>query len=202
MIHAMPRLRDTTRLERRRSFVEAAWRRAATQGWRDMTVDDVCAEAGLSKGAFYSHFDSKRALLEALVDDDASAVTAAMDRLEARDLDGPQRLRQLTQMMVARAADPARVQIRADLWAAVLTEPEIRQRVNGTVDGQRRVIRRWVEEAIASGEIIDLPANALASVLLGLNDGLMLHRAVDDGGFRWANISRVLDALLAGIATR
>ncbi|MGA9113717.1 MAG: TetR/AcrR family transcriptional regulator [Candidatus Dormiibacterota bacterium] len=198
----MPRLRDTTRLERRRSFVEGAWRRAASQGWRDMTVDDVCAEAGLSKGAFYSHFDSKRALLEALVDDDASAVTAAMDRLEARDLDGPQRLRQLTQMMVARAADPARVQIRADLWAAVLTEPEIRQRVNGTVDGQRRVIRRWVEEAIASGEIIDLPANALASVLLGLNDGLMLHRAVDDGGFRWANISRVLDALLTGIATR
>ena len=48
------------------------------------------------------------------------------------------------------------------------------------------MIRRWVEEAIASGEIIDLPANALASVLLGLNDGLMLHRAVDDGGFRWA----------------
>ena len=42
----------------------------------------------------------------------------------------------------------------------MLTEPEIRQRVNATVDSQRRVIRRWVEEAIARGEIIDLPANA------------------------------------------
>ena len=167
-----------------------------------MTVDDVCAEAGLSKGAFYSHFDSKRSLLDALVDDDARDVTAAMNRLEARDLDGPERLRQLTQMMLAGAADPSRVQIRADLWAAVLTEPEIRQRVNTTVDGQRRVIRRWIEEGIARGEIIDLPANALASVLLGLNDGLMLHRAVDEGAFRWANISRVLDSLLAGVATR
>ena len=39
--------------------------------WRNMTVDDVCAEAGLSKGAFYTHFSSKRALLDALVDDDA-----------------------------------------------------------------------------------------------------------------------------------
>ena len=37
-----------------------------------MTVDDVCAEAGLSKGAFYSHFASKRALLDALIDDDAT----------------------------------------------------------------------------------------------------------------------------------
>ena len=105
-------------------------------------------------------------------------------------------------MMLERAADTARVQVRTDLWASVLTEPEIRQRVTATVDGQRRVIRRWVEEAIAAGEIIDLPANALASILLALNDGLMLHRSLDESGFRWANISRALDALLAGIATR
>ncbi|MGO8686133.1 MAG: TetR/AcrR family transcriptional regulator [Candidatus Dormibacteria bacterium] len=198
----MPRLRETTRLERRRSFIDAAWRRAASQGWRDMTVDDVCAEAGLSKGAFYTHFSSKRALLDALVDDDAGSVVEAMDRIEARNLGGPERLRQLTQMMLERAADTARVQVRTDLWASVLTEPEIRQRVTATVDGQRRVIRRWVEEAIAAGEIIDLPANALASILLALNDGLMLHRSLDESGFRWANISRALDALLAGIATR
>lgn len=167
-----------------------------------MTVDDVCAEAGLSKGAFYTHFSSKRALLDALVDDDAGSVVEAMDRIEARNLGGPERLRQLTQMMLERAADTARVQVRTDLWASVLTEPEIRQRVTATVDGQRRVIRRWVEEAIAAGEIIDLPANALASILLALNDGLMLHRSLDESGFRWANISRALDALLAGIATR
>src|ERR1039458_5377162 len=83
----MPRLRDATRLERRRTFVEAAWRRAASQGWRDMTVDDVCAEAGLSKGTFYSPFASKRELLDALVDDDAGAVSEAMEDLEAQPLD-------------------------------------------------------------------------------------------------------------------
>ena len=198
----MPRLRDATRLERRRAFVEAAWRRAASQGWRDMTVDDVCAEAGLSKGAFYSHFASKRELLDALVDDDAGTVIAILDDLQTQSLDGPERLRRLTRMMLDRAGDASRIQVRADLWAAALTEPAIRERLNTEVDAQRRVIRRWVQEAIAGGEIVDLPANALASILLALNDGLMLHRTLDDSGFRWANISRVLDALLAGIATR
>src|ERR1039458_5174926 len=61
--------------------------RAASQGWRDMTIDDVCAEAGLSKGAFYSHFASKRELLEAVVDDDETAVTNALEDLEAQPLD-------------------------------------------------------------------------------------------------------------------
>jgi AcrR family transcriptional regulator len=198
----MPRLRDATRLERRHTFVEAAWRRATSQGWRDMTVDDVCAEAGLSKGAFYSHFASKRELLDALVDDDASAVSEAMEDLGAQSLDGPERLRRMTRMMLARAGDASRVQVRADLWAAALTEPAIRERLNTEVDAQRRVVRRWVEEAIADGEIVELPANALASILLALNDGLMLHRILDESGFRWENVSRALDALLAGITTR
>jgi AcrR family transcriptional regulator len=197
----MPRLRDATRLERRRTFVDAAWRRAASQGWRDMTIDDVCAEAGLSKGAFYSHFASKRELLDALVDDDASAVSEAMEDLEAQPLDGPERLRRMTRMMLDRAGDASRIQVRADLWAAALTEPAIRERLNTEVDAQRRLVRRWVEEAIAGGEIVDLPANALASILLALNDGLMLHRTLGESGFRWANISRALDALLAGITT-
>jgi AcrR family transcriptional regulator len=198
----MPRLRDATRLERRRTFVEAAWRRAASRGWRDMTVDDVCEEAGLSKGAFYSHFASKRELLDALVDDDAGAVAEAMEDLEARPLDGLERLRRMTRMMLERAGDASRVQVRADLWAAALTEPAIRERLNTEVDAQRCIVRRWVEEAIAGGEIVEVPANALASILLALNDGLMLHRALNESGFRWANISRALDALLAGIATR
>lgn len=197
----MPRLRETTRLERRRTFVDAAWRRAASQGWRDMTVDDVCAEAGLSKGAFYSHFASKQELLHALVEDDAAWVSATMQGLDAQHLRGTERLRRLTRMMLERAEDPARAQVLADLWAAVLTEPQVRERFKAAIDEQRRALRGWVEEAIAAGEIVDLPANALASILLALNDGLMLHRALDEGGFRWANISRALDALLAGIRT-
>ena len=198
----MPRLRDATRLERRRTFVEAAWRRAASQGWRDMTVDDVCAEAGLSKGAFYTHFDSKQALLYALVEDDATWAAAVMNRLEAQHLQGTERLRWLTRVMLERAKDPARVQVLADLWAAALTEPEVRQRFSAVVDAQRRVIRGWVEEAISGEEIVELPANALASILLALNDGLMLHRALDESGFQWANVSRALDVLLAGVRTR
>lgn len=167
-----------------------------------MTVDDVCAEAGLSKGAFYSHFTSKRALLHALIDDDAAAVIEIMERLEAEHLHGPERLRRLTQAMLERVGDTSRAQVRTDLWAAALTEPEIHQRVSAAVDVQRRVLRRWVEEAIADGEIVDLSANALASILLALNDGLMLHRILDESGFRWENVSRTLGALLAGIRTR
>ena len=167
-----------------------------------MTVDDVCAEAGLSKGAFYSHFESKLALLHAVIEDDANQVARLMERVEAQHPRPIERLRALSQAMLSRAEDPSRVQLLADLWASVHTEPGVAPRVRQAIQEHRRVLRRWVEESIAAGEVAELPANALASILLALNDGLMLHRNLDASGFRWANVGRAIDALLDGVRTQ
>jgi len=92
------------------------------------------------------------------------------------------------------------VQVRADLWADLLTEEIVREDLAAVTARRRQLVRGWIEEAIASGELVAIPANALASILLALTDGLMLHGALDPGGFRWPNIRRAIDVLLAGIA--
>lgn len=186
-------------MERRQTFVEAAWRCAATGGFHHMTVDDVCAEADLSKGAFYAHFSSKQELLGALIDDDSAALRRVIETLDRRRLGATECLRQLTQAMLRQGADAARVQVRVDIWAAVLTEPAIRAQVKAAVAERRTLLRGWIDEAIDSGELASVPANALASVLLALNDGLMLHNALDGTGFRWGNVRRALEALLDGL---
>jgi AcrR family transcriptional regulator len=196
---AMPRLREETRLERRQAFVEAAWRCATTRGYHAMTVDDVCAEARFSKGAFYVHFASKRDLLAAIIDDDVTALRRIVESLDRRNLGPTESLRSLAQAMLQQGEDPARVQVRADVWAAILIDPAIRDQVKTAVGERRRLLRGWIEEATAAGEMAAVPPNALASVLLALNDGLMLHHALDRSGFRWANVRLALDALLNGI---
>ena len=164
-----------------------------------MTVDDVAAEAGLSKGAFYVHFDSKRELLTAIIEDDVERLRAVLDSLDASDLGPTECMRRLTQAMVAQGSDPARVQVHVDVWAAILADPKIRDQVRAAVDQRRRLLRRWIEDAVREGELATVPANALASVLLALNDGLVLHRSLDASAFRWSNVRLALDALLDGI---
>jgi AcrR family transcriptional regulator len=63
---------------------------------RDMTVDAVCAEANLSKGAFYGYFNQKRDLLLALFEDDAH-------HLYERRGSGPPRLKRSCLTVLARA---------------------------------------------------------------------------------------------------
>lgn len=195
----MPKLAAEVRHERRQRLIDSAWRCAGRAGYRDMTVDDVCSEAGLSKGAFYGYFDSKRALMLALLDDDAAEIDREIERLERQRLSPAQRVQRFTRWMLERGEDAARVQVRADLWATILTEREVRDRLATAMDERRRRLRQWIEAGLASGELVDVPPNALASALLALADGLLLHGALDPSAFRWPRIRRALDVLLQGI---
>lgn len=192
----MPRMSELARTERRQQILDATWRCATHKGFRAMSVDEICAEAGLSKGAFYGYFDSKQALLLALLTEDAAALDQIVERLESGTLSSVDRLRQFVRAMLARGDDPARVQVRADLWAEMLTDRAVRDRFTATVRHRRTLLRVWIERAIADGGLVEVPANALAAVLLALADGLVLHGGLDPSGFRWTNIRKAVDVLL------
>jgi hypothetical protein len=83
-----------------------------------------------------------------------------------------------------------------------LTVEDVRRELAVATQRRRELLRSWIEEAGASGELVEIPANALASILLALADGLMLHGALDSDAFRWRNVRRAIDVLLAGIETR
>lgn len=52
---------------RREVFVDAAQRLIATRGYEEVSIQDILDATGASRGAFYHYFDSKVALLEAIV---------------------------------------------------------------------------------------------------------------------------------------
>ncbi|WP_411341670.1 TetR/AcrR family transcriptional regulator [Sphingopyxis sp. J-6] len=59
----MPKLNQQAMRQRREHIVDAAIRQFAKQGFGGSSVDAICAEAGISKGAFYTHFESKDAVM-------------------------------------------------------------------------------------------------------------------------------------------
>ena len=53
---------------RKDEFIDAAQLLITSKGYEQLSIDDVLVETGSSKGAFYHYFDSKSALLSAVVD--------------------------------------------------------------------------------------------------------------------------------------
>jgi AcrR family transcriptional regulator len=198
----MPRMAPAARAERRQQIVDAAWRCASRKGFSDLTIDEVCSEAGLSKGAFYGYFDSKQALLLALLEEDAGALDALADELEGAEISDTERLRRFTRATLERGDDPGQVQLKADLWAAMLSDVTVGDAFSDAIARRRKRLKIWIDRAVASGELADIPSNAFASILLALGDGLTLHAGLDSAAFKWANIRKALDAVLEGISRR
>lgn len=80
------------RAETRGRLLDAAFRVFAAKGFGAARIDDVCAEAGYTRGAFYSNFDSLDELFYALYDERAAIIANQVARALTTDepiSDGP-----------------------------------------------------------------------------------------------------------------
>jgi AcrR family transcriptional regulator len=65
----VPRTADPDHVAARRGMIlDAAQELVLTRGYEQMSVQDILDRVGMSSGAFHHYFDSRRALLEALID--------------------------------------------------------------------------------------------------------------------------------------
>ena len=71
-------LDPTAHAVRRDAFLDAAEHLIRTKGYDETSIQDILDELDASRGAFYHYFDSKGALLEALIDRMADALMAAI----------------------------------------------------------------------------------------------------------------------------
>src|SRR4026209_3026106 len=80
---------------RRDEILDAAQRIIYTKGYEQLTIQDILDSLQIAKGTFYHYFDSKRALLEALIermmDQLVQLVTPIVDDLNLSALDKFQR---------------------------------------------------------------------------------------------------------------
>ncbi|MFN8620199.1 MAG: TetR/AcrR family transcriptional regulator [Chloroflexota bacterium] len=80
----MPRTLDpAAHALRRETFVDSAQRLITTRGYEEMSIADVLADTGASKGAFYHYFDSKAALLDAVIERMVDQATVVMESVVA-----------------------------------------------------------------------------------------------------------------------
>ena len=173
--------REREKAQRRDDILRAAREVFFTRGLHAATVDDVAAEAEVSKGTVYLYFDTKETLLAHLLLQGLDALIADLETAFAVDqpLDAHTRLRRLaTAYLKFFQEDPEYYRMimafdRGQFQAAV--DPEIYQQVYfRSLRGLEWVVRA-VEQAQAEGVISMTDTRHAASVLwAGLNGVLVL----------------------------
>lgn len=194
----------------RERILDAAHRLVLERGYSGTSVADVLSEAGASKGAFFHHFSSKRALGHALVERyaeaDAAVLHEALSRAEATSDDPADQVVTLLRIFEQAATGDAGMQQPGCLFVSFVYEQvpeadEILPLVTDSIELWRARILEKLELAAEAGRLpsdVDLPS--LADQVFTVFEGaFILARATGDPDHVRAQLShlrRYLELLL------
>ena len=176
----------TTRLTRaerqaqtRRELLDAAARVFVERGFQGSSVEQIAAEAGYTRGAFYSNFSSKEELFVELLNERVYAAYTAMAEAPLRDPSRAPTLEETGEMLAAMQADVEGSWL-FRLWLECLAQagrdPRLRELAAGFWKGNRaRVAKLIATTAPDQAE----RAKAISTAMIALDIGLAIQHAVD-----------------------
>jgi len=161
---------------RRDAFLDVAQRLVETKGYEAMSVQDVLEALEVSKGAFYHYFDSKQALLEAVVERFADGAMAAMAPvLNDPNLPALEKLERVFASIAGwKAEQKELVLAMIEVWSsdsnAIVREKLRRMTVHLMTPLLSAVIRQGIDEGVFNVASPDETATVLLAVMQGFQD--------------------------------
>jgi AcrR family transcriptional regulator len=161
---------------RREAFVEVALRLIQSKGYEQMSVQDVLDELAASRGAFYHYFESKIALLEAVVDRVVEVALAAVTPVVTdSELPALEKLERLFTGIAGWKAERKELMLALiEVWCsddnAIVREKLRRSTVIALVPLLADIIKQGRAEGLMSADSPEGAARAVVSLLQGAQD--------------------------------
>lgn len=170
-------LRERRTQETRRLILDAAYAVFARRGYGGAAVDEILAEAGVSKGAFYHHFPSKEAVFQALLAERARRCTEAMAAAVVGEAPLPENVRNILRAgWKVLTDDPVWANIQMEFWVHATREPWAREAMSDSFRQCRQFLATALAAAQQRGAVRpQVDPEAAARLILALSDGVVVQ---------------------------
>lgn len=190
---------------RRDAFVDAALRLIQTKGYEQMSVQDLLDDLGASRGAFYHYFDSKAALLVAVIERMLDLGLAVMRPIAADPaLRAPDKLAAVFSGIAAWKNARRDLMVRLlEVWLsddnAIVREKYRRAMAARLTPMLAEIIRQGITEGTLSTRSPEDAARVLVSLLVGAQETAgELYMARQAGTVPLESVERIFGAYAEG----
>lgn len=169
----------------------------AQDGYDATSVAHICQEAGVSKGAFYHHFDSKQSVFLALLYRWLAMMDGQMSLLTESTTDVPERLMAMSGILshLMRVPDK-QLLIYLEYLNKAAREPEIWETTIQPYHLYRDGISKLVEAGTAEGSLKAVDPQTTATMVVAMAVGLLIQGFLDPQGADWDKVTQESFSLL------
>ena len=179
--------------------MEAALGVFARNGYERATVDEIVREAGLSKGAFYVHFEAKEDIFWAMLEERINRQQEAFREAADTALPVAKNLQLILSSLFALAHEEQQ-------WSALFMEfvahASRNQKVREQLAAMYRSWRNFAIESLNAGREAglvrqDIDVEFVASVLVAVVEGIIMQSRLAADSFKLEAMAEPLSRLLA-----
>ncbi len=197
-----PKISTEREHQQRETILQAATTCFCEKGYHRTTIQDICDEAGLSKGGLYTYFRSKEEVLAAAVEE--SVQTALQQAMEVarggnRVLEKLDRIAEAAlDRLTSDTPNSHSPQLSLEIWAEASKNPQVKALCGRSYEQWRKFLADLLREGIANHEFKAwVDPEALAAILVAVFDGLGLQEGVTRVKVDWPRITQMLRRGLA-----
>lgn len=179
---------------RRQQILDAAAECFRKSGFHGASMSEISKSFGMSAGHIYNYFESKEAIIEAMVKRDLDQALERIAKIQEE--------KDILKAMLGTVDDSVQRRIaRSELDTEILAEAARNPKIAATVQSTDAVIRNKVIHLIKGVQPVqDTPACELnlaakSTILMALFDGLQI-RAIRDPDMKADDIARVLKTVI------
>jgi AcrR family transcriptional regulator len=196
--------RSARRATTRARLLQAAAEVYARRGFGGATLDEVAAQAGLTKGAVYDHFGSKENLLLALMEEYlAGQVAEQLALFDPRRNTWERPLAGSDSWMASLRENPDRFRLFVELWTHAQRDERLRVQFASALRTLHATFASFAADSAADAGLQPPPqaTEQFANVMLGLGVGLAMLKLVDPDTVPDALLGAVLSMLIRTVET-
>ena len=175
--------------ETRARILEAAVKQFAINGYNTTSVDSICEQAGVSKGAFYHHFKTKQDVFLALLDGWLQSFDQAIEASKDRPV--PETFHLMTEYfpyIFESASD------NLPMFLEFLQQASRDETIwQASIAPYRRYHKHFaslIKKGIAEGSFVEVNPDLAARLIVSAAMGLLLQSLLDPKGAKWDKVAR------------
>jgi AcrR family transcriptional regulator len=190
--------------ETKTHLLQAAELSFAQQGYDGTSVATICRRAGVSKGAFYHHFESKQAVFLELLNRWLDNLDLQLETMRIDTDDIPQGLLSMTGVVgevFQTAAD--QLPIYLEFWRQATHDPQILSAMIQPFHRYRVFFAQMIQDGVAEGTLEAVNPDSAARVIISVAVGLLLQGLLEPRSTDWEALPHEsIQILLGGLLKR
>lgn len=187
--------------ERAAQILEAARTCFLENGYFATKMDAIARESGLSKGGIYFHFDSKREIFRALVQEEYDTTMSFIDGVLENDDSITVQLIELAEHFLELFERSDRPRFMVIIGEMGLRDTEIQSLLKQLQLNYFERVAELLERAVESGEIRECDTGATAVVLKAMLDGIQMNYALGIEIDLEKTVGAAMEILMRGLTT-